>query len=214
VLDRVAETGTASFLDRRELAVVNIGEAPGTVAAGQSWELAPGEVLYLGRGAGPVRFGGQGRFYLASAPAHASLPSRRLTLDDARRIEAGAAETANRRTILQFVHPEVMESCQLVLGYTRFAPGSVWNTMPAHTHDRRMEAYLYFGMEPGTRVFHMMGEPAETRHIVVANEEAVLSPPWSIHCGCGTGAYAFVWAMAGDNVDYRDMDMVAMDALR
>ncbi|MCR8723762.1 5-dehydro-4-deoxy-D-glucuronate isomerase [Frigidibacter sp. ROC022] len=210
VLDEVKECGTASVLDRREMAVVNIGET-GTV---NEHRLEKGDVLYLGLGSGPVTFGGQGRFYILSTPAHKALPSRLVTLAEAKKLTLGAAETANHRTINQFVHPEVMESCQLVMGYTQFHGGSVWNTMPAHLHDRRMEAYLYFDMAPDARVFHFMGRPEETRHIVMANEEAVVSPPWSIHCGCGTGSYTFIWAMAGDNVDYRDQEPVAMDALR
>jgi len=173
-----------------------------------------GEVLYLGMGAGPITFEGPGRFYILSAPAHRSLPDRLLTLGDARQVRMGAAETANARTIYQFIHPDVMETCQLVMGYTMFQGGSVWNTMPAHVHDRRMEAYLYFDLDPEQRVFHFMGAPQETRHIVMANEEAVISPPWSIHCGVGTGSYSFCWAMAGDNVDYKDMDMIAIGDLR
>ncbi len=214
ILDHVKECGTASLLDRRELGIVNVG-GPGTVTAGgNTWELDKGDVLYLGRGAGPVTFSGAGRYYLTSAPAHQSLPARLVRLSDAKSFTTGAPETANHRTIYQFIHPEVMESCQLVLGYTQFHGGSVWNTMPAHLHDRRMEAYFYFDLAPQARVFHFMGRPDETRHLVVANEEAVLSPPWSIHCGAGTGSYTFVWAMAGDNVDYRDVDMVNMGALR
>lgn len=214
VLDRVAETRTASFLDRRELGVVNIGGAGTVRAGGASHAMAPGDVLYLGMGSGPVTFSGEGRFYLASAPAHRALPARLIRPDQAKRLEAGAAETANRRTIAQFIHPEVMETCQLVLGYTRFAAGSVWNTMPPHVHDRRMEAYLYFDLDPAHRVLHLMGEPAETRHLWVGNEEAAISPPWSIHSGAGTGSYAFIWAMAGDNVDYTDMDHVQPADLR
>jgi len=212
-LDHVHECGTASLLDRREMAVVNIG-GPGTVTAHDSYALASGDVLYLPMGAGPVTFGGAGRFYILSAPAHAAHPARLITMDQAKSFRTGSADTANDRTIHQFVHPDVMPSCQLVVGYTRFHGGSVWNTMPAHLHDRRMEAYLYFDMPASTRVFHMMGKPQETRHLVVANEEAVISPPWSIHCGAGTGSYAFVWAMAGDNVDYRDSEAVGMEQLR
>lgn len=214
MLDRVKECGTASVLDRREMGIVNVGGAGTVSAAGETWAMEKGDVLYLGRGAGPVTFGGQGRFYLTSAPAHASLPPRLIRPAEAKSFTTGAAETANHRTICQFIHPEVMESCQLVLGYTRFHAGSVWNTMPAHLHDRRMEAYFYFDLSPEARIFHMMGEPSETRHLVVANEEAVLSPPWSIHCGAGTGSYTFVWAMAGDNVDYKDVEMVGMGDLR
>lgn len=213
-LDRVAETGTQGFLDRREMALVNIG-GPGLVtAAGQTFALARGDVLYLGMGTGPVNLSGDGRFYITSAPAHRALPARHLTPADAKSLHLGAVETSNKRTIRQFVHPLVMESCQLVLGYTTLEDGSVWNTMPAHVHDRRMEAYLYFDMTADQRILHLMGEPHETRHLVLANEEGALSPPWSVHCGAGTGSYSFIWAMAGDNVDYTDMDFVAMGALR
>ncbi|WOI57538.1 5-dehydro-4-deoxy-D-glucuronate isomerase [Palleronia sp. LCG004] len=213
-LDRVAETGTESFLDRREAGILNIGEAGQVRVAGETHEIATGEILYVGRGAGPVEFSGAGRFYVLSAPAHATHPTRLVRLADARRVELGSSQEANERVILQFLHPDVVDTCQLVMGYTQLAPGSVWNTMPAHTHDRRMEAYLYFDMSPEARVMHFMGAPDQTRHIVMGNEEAVISPPWSIHSGCGTGAYTFCWAMAGDNVDFTDMDMVAMEDLR
>lgn len=213
-LDHMAETGTPGILDRREMGILNIGGDGAVSAGGETFAMAPMDVLYLGRGSGPVTFSGEGRFYLTSAPAHATHPSRLIRPDEARRVELGAPETANERVILQFLHPDVLPTCQLVLGYTQFKPGSVWNTMPAHLHDRRMEAYLYFGLGPDQRVFHVMGQPDETRHIVVANEEAIVSPPWSIHCGAGTGAYFFCWAMAGDNVDFTDMDMVPMEALR
>ena len=212
-LDAVPETGTPSILDRREMGVLNIGE-PAEVKAGEdSWTVGKGEVLYIGMGAGKVTFSSPGRFYILSAPAHRKCPSKLITLGDARRVELGAPETSNERVILQFLHPEVCESCQLLMGYTQFSVGSVWNTMPAHVHDRRMEAYLYFDMGDA-RVFHLMGKPDETRHIVMANEEAVISPPWSIHAGAGTGAYTFCWAMAGDNVDFTDMDMIDMGDLR
>ena len=214
-LTGMPETGTETFLERREMAVLNIG-GTGTVAVGgETHPLEPGEVLYVGKGAGDaIAFGGAGRFYVLSAPAHRACPTKRIRPADARRVELGGRDTANERVILQFVHPDVCESCQLVMGYTQFRPGSVWNTMPAHVHDRRMEAYLYFALPEDARVFHLMGEPGETRHLVVANEEAVLSPPWSIHCGAGTAPYTFCWAMAGDNVDFTDMDMVAMGDLR
>lgn len=213
-LDQIAETRTPSFLDRREMGVVNIG-GPGRIeAAGQGWDMAQGDVLYLGMGAGPVTFSGQGRFYITSAPAHRALPHRLVTVAEAKHVQMGAVETSNKRTIKQFIHPLVMESCQLVLGYTTLEDGSVWNTMPAHVHDRRMEAYLYHGMAPESRVLHLMGEPTETRHLFVANEQAVLSPPWSIHSGAGIGGYTFIWAMAGDNVDYTDMDFIQPEDLR
>ncbi len=213
-LDHVEETGTPGFLDRREMGVLNIGEAGTVRVGGETHDLGRGEVLYIGMGAGPVAFGGAGRFYILSAPAHRTCPTRRITRTDARRVELGSRETANERVIIQFLHPEVIETCQLVMGYTEFQPGSLWNTMPAHLHDRRMEAYLYFDLPDEARVFHFMGQPEETRHIVMANEEVVISPPWSIHCGAGTAPYTFCWAMAGDNVDFTDMDMVPMGSLR
>ncbi|TDL90543.1 5-dehydro-4-deoxy-D-glucuronate isomerase [Meridianimarinicoccus aquatilis] len=213
-LDGVPQTGTPSILDRREMAVLNIGDAGDVSVSGETHTLGRGEVLYIGLGAGPVTFSGTGRFYILSAPAHRTCPTRHIRVADARRVELGAKETANERVIIQMLHPDVCESCQLLMGYTQFAEGSVWNTMPAHTHDRRMEAYLYFDMAEGQRVFHLMGRPDETRHIVMANEEAVISPPWSIHAGAGTGAYTFCWAMAGDNVDFTDMDMAPMESLR
>ncbi|WP_394152166.1 5-dehydro-4-deoxy-D-glucuronate isomerase [Loktanella salsilacus] len=213
-LDHVAETGTATFLERREMAVLNVGATGRVTVSEEVHTLEKGEVIYIGMGAGPVAFDGPGRFYILSAPAHRTCPTRLIKLSDARRVEMGSPEAANERVILQFLHPEVAESCQLLMGYTQFAEGSVWNTMPAHTHDRRMEAYMYFDMPADRRVFHIMGEPTQTRHIVMANEEAVISPPWSVHAGAGTGSYTFCWAMAGDNVDFTDMDMVPMEALR
>ena len=213
-LDRVEAAGTATILERREMGVLNIGDTGTVSVGGTDYTLEKGEVLYIGMGAGPVTFGGAGRFYVLSAPAHQTYPTTLIKLADARRVEMGARETANERVIIQFLHPEVCKSCQLLMGYTQFAEGSVWNTMPAHTHDRRMEAYLYFDLPDNQRVFHLMGEPSQTRHIVMANEEAVISPPWSIHAGAGTASYTFCWAMAGDNVDFTDMDMIAMEDLR
>lgn len=213
-LDKVENTGTASLLDRRELGILNIGDTGTVTVAGETHELKNGEVLYVGMGAGPVTFAGAGRFYVLSAPAHRTCPTRLIRKEDARRVELGSKEAANERVILQFLHPDVAETCQLTMGYTQFLPGSLWNTMPCHLHDRRMEAYLYFDLAPEARVFHFMGRPDETRHIVMANEEAVISPPWSIHAGAGTGSYTFCWAMAGDNTDFTDMDMVPMEALR
>ncbi|SMO99441.1 5-dehydro-4-deoxy-D-glucuronate isomerase [Paracoccus laeviglucosivorans] len=214
VLDRIAETRTDSFLERREMGIVNIGDAGDVAAAGQTWNMETGDVLYLGMGSGAVTFGGGGRFYIVSCPAHRELPCRLVTMDNAKEMRTGATETSNKRTIRQFIHPLVMESCQLVLGYTTLEDGSVWNTIPSHVHDRRMEAYLYHGMSPQSRVLHLMGEPQETRHLFVANEQAVLSPPWSIHSGAGIGGYTFIWAMAGDNVDYTDMDFIQPEDLR
>jgi len=213
-LEHVPQAGTPRFLDRREMGIVNIGDT-GTVSAdGEIWTLNHGDVLYLGKGTGAVTFAGAGRFYLASTPAHKEIPARLVTLPESNELKLGAPETSNQRTINQFIHPLVMESCQLVMGYTTLASGSVWNTMPAHTHDRRMEAYMYFNLDADARVLHLMGEPTETRHMLLANEEAAISPPWSIHSAAGTSNYTFVWAMGGDNVDYTDMDHVQPGDLR
>ena len=213
------QTGTPGFLDRRELTVVNVGWAGTVTVAGEAFAMDHRDMLYVGMGAGDVSFvsaddANPARFYLLSAPAHRAIPARLIRIGEAKRLDLGSARTSNERSIYQFVHPDVMESCQLVVGMTVLAEGSVWNTMPCHIHDRRSEAYLDFGLPEGQRVFHFMGEPDETRHLVVANEQAVLSPGWSIHSGAGTSSYTFVWAMAGDNVDYRDVDLVAMETLR
>ena len=212
-LETIRPTGTSNFLDRRELIAVNIGEA-GTISVdGADHAVGPRDMLYVGMGAKDVRFAGEGaKYYLLSAPAHASYPARLLQQSGAKRLDMGSAETANERSIYQYTND--LKSCQLVVGLTQFAPGSVWNTMPAHVHDRRMEAYLYFDLKPDAFVVHLMGEPDESRHLIVRNEQAILSPPWSIHCGAGTGAYTFIWAMAGDNVDYTDVEKVAMEDLR
>lgn len=213
-LEAIKPTGTANFLDRREMIAVNIGE-PGTIVVdGENHAVGSRDMLYIGMGNKQVQFAGEGaKFYLLSAPAHASYPTKLLQKSGAKRLEAGAAETANERTIFQYVNADSVKTCQLVVGLTQFAPGSVWNTMPAHVHDRRMEAYLYFDLKPDAFVAHLMGEPEETRHLIVRNQEAVLSPPWSIHSGAGTGAYTFIWAMAGDNVDYTDVEKVEMEDL-
>ncbi|WP_181708117.1 5-dehydro-4-deoxy-D-glucuronate isomerase [Chthonobacter rhizosphaerae] len=218
-LSSAKETGTAGFLDRREMAALNIG-GPGRITVGGStYEVGPRDVLYMGMGAGEVTFesadtGTPARFYLVSTPAHTSYPVKLLKIADARKLDLGKAETSNVRSIYQMVHPDVCQSCQLVLGVTELAAGSVWNTMPPHVHDRRSEVYLYFDLAPGSKVIHLMGEPTETRHLVVGESEVILSPPWSIHCGAGTGAYTFCWAMGGDNIDYTDMDAVSLEVLK
>ena len=215
-LEQVEETGTPGFLDRREATLVNVGDASGTVEIdGETHEMGRCDMLYIGMGAGPVTMRGDGaRYYILSAPAHKNFPTRLITIDDAAKVPLGSRENGNERVINQFVHPAVMESCQLVIGMTQLASGSIWNTMPAHVHDRRSEAYLYIDLPEEHRVFHFMGEPSETRHLVLKNEQAILSPGWSIHSGAGTSAYSFIWCMAGDNVDYTDVDMVAMEDLR
>ena len=219
-LEAIKPTGTANFLDRRELVAVNIGGAGTLAANGEPFAVGPRDMVYVGMGTGDVEFASSdpanpAKFYLLSAPAHASHPARLLGIDGAKRLDLGTPETSNQRSIFQFIHPDsAARTCQLVVGLTTFAPGSVWNTMPCHVHDRRMEAYLYFDLPETARVFHMMGEPQETRHLLVANEQAVLAPAWSIHSGVGTASYTFIWAMAGDNVDYTDIDPVAIGALR
>jgi 4-deoxy-L-threo-5-hexosulose-uronate ketol-isomerase len=218
-LQAIKPTGTKEFLDRRELIAVNIG-GPGTIeAGGQTHRVGTRDMLYVGMGTADVSFasddaGTPAKFYLLSAPAHQSDPTRLIGIADAKRLDLGSQQTSNERSIFQFVHPEGVKTCQLVVGMTQLAPGSVWNTMPCHVHDRRTEAYLYFDLAEGARVFHLMGEPDETRHLVMANEEAALSPAWSIHSGAGTSNYAFIWAMAGDNVDYTDVDPVPIQDLR
>ena len=214
-IDAVKETGTPSWLDRREAVLVNLGNSGTVEANGEIYKLNRCDMLYLGMGTGEVTVSGEdAKFYIVSAPAHRKIPARLVTIEDAAQVPLGTRETSNERVIYQFVHPAVMESCQIVMGMTTLGNGSVWNTMPAHYHERRSEAYVYIDLPKDNVVVHMMGEPDETRHVIVRNEQAVLSPPWSIHCGAGTSAYTFIWAMAGDNIDYTDIDMVEMEELQ
>lgn len=207
------------FLERREVGIINVA-GDGTIAAdGQSFELKKFDCLYIGRGVKRVTFTSSNSdtpaiFYLLSAPAHTSFPTALMRLDEAAKVDAGSASIANLRTINKYIHADGIKSCQLVMGLTILQPGSVWNTMPAHTHDRRMEAYFYFDLPMGQKIVHFMGEGHETRHITMNNYEAVVSPPWSIHSGCGTASYSFIWGMAGENMDYTDMDMVSISDLR
>jgi len=217
-LEVIKPTGTANFLDRRELIAANIGGAGTITVDGVEHAVGTKDMLYVGMGNKDVSFASNSadapaKFYLVSAPAHASHPTKLIRQSDAKRIDLGSKEAANERSIFQFVNADSVKTCQLVVGLTSFAPGSVWNTMPAHIHDRRMEAYLYFELDPEAVVVHLMGEPDETRHLMVRNEQAIISPPWSIHSGAGTGSYTFIWAMAGDNIDYTDVEKVGMDEL-
>jgi 4-deoxy-L-threo-5-hexosulose-uronate ketol-isomerase len=211
--------GVDYFLERRELGLVNIGGPALVSIDGRNLAIDTHEALYIGMGARELEFRSietdtPARLYYNSAPAHRALPTKKLTLADAASVKLGEAASANRRTIHKFLVPEVIETCQLCMGMTRLEEGSLWNTMPSHTHDRRMEVYLYFDLAPDAVVFHMMGEPKETRHILVHNEQAVISPSWSIHCGVGTRAYSFIWGMVGENQTFDDMDQVkAIDLL-
>jgi 4-deoxy-L-threo-5-hexosulose-uronate ketol-isomerase len=200
------------------MGVINIGGTGSVSVDGNGHTLSFRDGLYIGMGARDMEFSSAdpdnpARFYLNCAPAHTTYPTEKVTFDDAEPIALGEMAQSNVRTIRKYIHPDGIRSCQLVMGMTALAPGSIWNTMPVHTHQRRIEAYLYFNLPPEDVVFHFMGEPSETRHIVVRNEEAVLSPSWSIHSGAGTRNYTFIWGMVGENQTFTDMDAVAMDDL-
>jgi len=207
------------FLSRREIGIINVGEEGVVKTDGKEYALGFKEALYLGAGERNVVFESRhssrpARFYFNSAPAHTSYPDKLITRADAEVAELGAPETSNFRRLNKLIVNSIVKTCQLQMGLTELQPGSVWNTMPPHTHARRMEAYFYFEVPGGQAVCHFMGEPTETRHIWMANEEAVLSPQWSIHSAAGTGNYSFIWGMAGENLDYGDMDTVTPDRLR
>lgn len=210
---------TEYFLERREIGIVNIGGDGVVTAGGKDYDLSKKDTLYVGKGTEEVLFKSvdakdPARFYLVSTTAHAVYETQKLGIDDATPKKMGAVETSNKRTINQVIHEDGIQSCQLMLGITMLEDNSLWNTMPAHVHDRRSEVYLYFDMEEDTRVFHLMGKPDETRHLVVKNEEVAISPSYSVHSGVGTGSYTFIWAMGGENYTFTDMDHVDMDKLR
>ncbi len=203
------------FLERREIGIINVGGSGTIVADGTSFQLAQLSCLYLGKGTQSVAFksanaADPAKFYCFSAPAHAAYPNKLYTKEDALPVTLGSAETANERTIYKYIHNDGIGSCQVVMGLTVMSKGSVWNTMPPHTHDRRSEVYLYFNIPDNHGVMHFMGEPTETRHLWVQNEQAIISPPWSIHAGSGTTNYSFIWAMAGENKDFTDMDFIEL----
>jgi 4-deoxy-L-threo-5-hexosulose-uronate ketol-isomerase len=207
------------FLERREIGIINVAGDGIVTVDSVKHDLKKLDCLYIGKGAKRVTFESKDAkssavFYMLSAPAHATYPTTLLTNADAVKVTLGSASTANYRTINKYIHLEGVKSCQLVMGLTILHDGSVWNTMPAHVHDRRMEAYFYFDVPEGQKIFHYMGEGHETRHITMDNYDAVISPPWSIHSGSGTASYGFIWGMAGENLDYTDMDPIAIPDLK
>lgn len=211
--------GTEFILERREIGIFNVGGAGTITADGVAYELGYKDCLYITMGTKEVTFKSKdgsrpAKFYMVSAPAHKACQTKLLTIKDANKVPCGEEKTSNKRTINQFIHPDVLETCQLSMGMTSLEPGSVWNTMPAHTHERRMEIYFYFEIPKDEVVLHMMGEPQETRHVVMQDEQAIISPSWSIHAGCGTANYTFIWAMGGENKAFDDMDHIKNTELR
>ncbi len=207
------------FLERREMGIINVGGKGLVETDTGKFSLDKLSCLYLGKGTKTVHFLSESVldpavFYFLSVPAHTSYPNRMMKKEEVSPVEMGSEETANRRTIYKYIHADGIASCQLVMGLTILASSSVWNSVPPHTHTRRMEAYFYFDLQPGQRIFHFMGRPQETRHLLVGNHQAVISPPWSIHCGCGTTNYAFIWGMAGENMTFTDMDPAPVSELR
>jgi len=211
--------GSSYLLERREIGIINIGGKGAVSVDGKLYDLEPRESLYIGMGSKDIVFSSAdktnpAKFYLNCAPAHKAYPTQKITLSETEPLHLGSIQKSNERTLYKYIHPDGIKSCQLVMGMTLLEPNNVWNTMSAHTHQRRMEAYLYFNIPGDEVVFHFMGEPEETRHIVVRNEEAVLSPSWSIHSGAGTQNYTFIWGMAGENQTFTDMDDVPMSILK
>lgn len=219
VLPTYNELKADYFLERRELGVINVGGDGEIKVNDKAYSLSKLDCIYIGKGNEKVSFksvkkNNPAKFYLLSAPAHHAYKVQLMKKEKASPVDMGSVETANQRTIYKYIHADGLKSCQLVMGLTILKTGSVWNTMPSHTHDRRMEAYFYFDVADNQRVFHFMGDPQQTRHLLVANDQAVISPPWSIHSGCGTSNYAFIWGMAGENYTYTDMDLVDIKDIR
>ncbi len=218
-MDCMANFGTGYFLERRELGIFNLGANGKITVDGTEYKLDNKDCLYVTKGAKEIIFASDdaiapAKFYMVSAPAHMSYETKLLSMSDAAKKPLGDNATANKRVINQFIHPDVLPTCQLTMGLTVLDAGNVWNTMPAHTHERRMEIYTYFDLPEEHVVFHLMGEGTETRHIVMKNEQAVISPSWSIHSGCGTTSYSFIWAMGGENQTFDDMDTIKMNEMK
>lgn len=218
-IDTMKQLGTDSFLERRELGIINIGNTGKVVVDGVEYILENKDAMYVGKETKTVEFSSvdknnPAKFYINSAPAHMVYPTKYIERKNAKKVPLGDQKLGNKRTIYQLLHPDVVDSCQLMMGVTVMEEGNVWNTMPSHTHERRMEVYLYFDMPEDAAVFHYMGEPTETRHIAMHNEQAVISPSWSIHSGCGTQAYTFIWGMVGENKTFDDMDHIAIKDMR
>lgn len=217
-LETIPYLKSENFLDRRELGIVNVGGKGKVTVDGEAFELNKKEALYVGMGAKEVYFSSNEEnpalFYINSAPAHTHFPKKKVTKENAIVIQLGEEKTANKRILNKLIVNEIVQTCQLQMGLTELLPGNVWNTMPAHTHNRRMEAYFYFDLEEGQTISHFMGETQHTRHIFMQNNQAVLSPEWSIHSGAGTSNYSFIWGMAGENLDYSDMDICPPNELR
>jgi 4-deoxy-L-threo-5-hexosulose-uronate ketol-isomerase len=218
-LPNEAELKASYFLERRELGIINVGGKGTVTAGGEKYEIDKLECVYLGKGTKEVSFSSSSEkeaacFYLLSVPAHQTHPNIKMTRKEAAPVQLGEAATSNKRTLYKYIHNDGIQSCQLVMGLTVLDDGNVWNSVPPHTHTRRTEAYFYFDVPVNQRVMHFMGEPQQTRHIVINNREAVISPPWSVHFGCGTANYGFIWGMAGENREFTDMDPVPVNTLQ
>ncbi|HBT59198.1 MAG TPA: 5-dehydro-4-deoxy-D-glucuronate isomerase [Acholeplasmataceae bacterium] len=219
VLGETTQLGDTYFLERREMGAINIGGSGYIKVDGKVYEMSPKDGIYIGKGVKEVVFGSRdksnpAKFYINSAPAHHTYKTVHIAFKDANPAVMGSSDNLNKRTIYKYLNPAVCETCSLQMGMTELEPNNAWNTMPAHTHDRRMEVYFYFNMKEDTRVFHLFGKPEETRHMVMKNEQAIISPSWSIHSGVGTSNYTFIWGMTGENQTYGDMDQVKMEYLR
>ena len=213
------ELASDFFAQRREIGVINIGGSGKVTVDGETYDMENRDSLYIGRGSKDVEFRSNSKdspaqFYILSYPAHAKYPTKLVKQSEAKRMDLGSTEECNERIIHQSIRPGIVDTCQIVMGFTQLAPGSIWNTMPPHTHRRRTEVYMYFDLDDSSNVFHFMGEPDETRSLVVRNGEAVVSPSWSLHCAAGTRNYTFIWGMGGENQEFDDMDHIDMKTLR